>query len=169
MSDISTQQSEEPGRVFTYHSYHERKLVQSKTPRFSFGLDKAVPLDTDAAWGQRAVCDPRRIRYERHHGRREKQVVDPAKLHIDTALHNRSPGFCYITEEAKQKLQELLNNGILQKVKDDYVELSRNIHGNESRQHVLYEDDQVKVVGDTRASGGYLYVAAWLKPQEVQQ
>ena len=72
----------------------------------------------------------------------------------------------YVTEEAKQELQELLNNGILQKVKDDYVKLSCGIHGNERRQHVLYEDGQVKVVGDTLASGGYLYVAAWLKPQE---
>jgi len=119
-----------------------------------------------AAWGQRAVYDPMRIRYERHYGRRGKEIVEPAELHIDTTLRNNSPGFCYVTEEAKQELQELLNNGILQKVKDDYVKLSCGIHGNERRQHVLYEDGQVKVVGDTLASGGYLYVAAWLKPQE---
>jgi hypothetical protein len=29
---------------------------------------------------------------------------------------------------------------------------------------ILYEDDELTVAGDTKGSGGYFYVAAWLKP-----
>jgi hypothetical protein len=34
------------------------------------------------------------------------------------------------------------------------------------REFVLYEDDKGKIVGNTNASAGYLYVAAWLKAHD---
>lgn len=144
-------------RIFTYHSFWDRKEKQTKVPYFDFGLEKAVPPTTNAAWGARALAEEEKL-YRGRYG----EHTTPAKL---TILPDRK-GFSWISPAAKHKLQQLLDDGILQKIQDKYLELydAGEIFKCEQLQHVLYEDDQVKAVGDTLASYGYLYIAAWLKP-----
>ena len=70
--------------------------------------------------------------------------------------------------DARRALASALGCGILDVCRERFVELRQtheDIH-RESREYVLYEDDAVRVVGNTNGSFGYLYLAAFIKPSD---
>ena len=68
-------------------------------------------------------------------------------------------------DKASIELVNKLNGGILEKVHLSYQRLADmgEIQGHMANRVTLYEDDEIKVVGDTRASHGYFYLVGWLK------
>lgn len=76
----------------------------------------------------------------------------------------------WYTEDVKARtaLVNYLNNGVLDAAREKFAELKRehwDIHRT-AKEYVLFEDDAVKVVGNTNASHGYLYLAAFIKPSD---
>lgn len=98
-------------------------------------------------------------------------------------------GFCLLPDRQglagpdRKVLMDKMNGGIMAKVQERTRELQAEgkvwTHpshpidwGAEVRNRpdrgslvVLYEDDEVKVVANSNGSYGYLYLAAWLKPE----
>ena len=115
---------------------------------------KGFPQETAAVWGARAIA--------------EKGYMD---LLIDRQ------GRAGRDVEKMAVLIQMLNGtgdsrhkdavGILSKMQLRYSELRRQgvIEGDKANDVVLYEDDRVKAVGNTNASYGYIYIAAWFKPE----
>ena len=69
---------------------------------------------------------------------------------------------------ARRALVIALNSGILDACRERFAELKDehwDIH-RVAKEYVLYEDDAVKVVGNTNGSFGYLYLAAFIKPED---
>lgn len=110
----------------------------------AFGYSCAIPDGVKAAWGARLILDNRSYKFggdlvwDRQDGWSDDE--DSKKL-----LHDR---LNYIKPWA-QPLAVLINDG---KVKQDV--------GNEV---VVYEDELIKVVGNSNGSYGYFYIAGWLK------
>jgi hypothetical protein len=70
--------------------------------------------------------------------------------------------------DARRALVAALNKGILDACRERFAELKRDhwdIH-RVAKEYVLYEDEAIKVVGNTNASFGYLYLAAFIKPND---
>jgi len=65
-----------------------------------------------------------------------------------------------------EELLSMLNGGILAKVRQEYRELADlgEVESDVANRVPLYEDSEIKVMGDTNASHGYFYLVAWLKP-----
>ena len=64
------------------------------------------------------------------------------------------------------EILKLLNNGRWQAAQLRFAEMVSlwEIEPDKQKIVVLYEDERVKIVGDSRSSYGYFYVDAWLKP-----
>jgi len=106
----------------------------------TWGLANSVPEGVAAAWGARTIL---------HNGT------------VDIVFDRTSfEG----TKEGKKKLSMALGDADA-RMRDKVRELCESWDMSSSKQgeHILYEDDDIKIVGDTRASCGYLYMAAWLK------
>jgi hypothetical protein len=69
-------------------------------------------------------------------------------------------------EALVNELIEKLNGGILAHVHKEFKEMCDlgEIWSHIAERVTLYEDNEVKVMGDTNASHGYFYMVAWLKP-----
>lgn len=107
--------------------------------RLAFGLSGAVPDDVATAWGARLIAP-------------------------DDLLHDRQD---LVAEDdgAKASLVDWLNGGAIRKALDESRErYNRSMHGDRNEQHVLYGDNRGIIVGNTNASGGYVYLAGWLHP-----
>jgi hypothetical protein len=71
-------------------------------------------------------------------------------------------------EPARKALVMALNKGVLDACRAEFVRLrdeSWDIN-RVSQEYVLFEDDAIKVVGNTNGSYGYLYLAAFTKPDD---
>jgi len=101
----------------------------------------------------------------------------PAIWGARAIVENNDTGFglvpgrnSWYTEGAKEReaLVLALNNGVLDACRAEFVRLrDENWDINRvSQEYVLYEDDAVKVVGNTNGSHGYLYLAAFIKPSD---
>lgn len=101
-----------------------------------WGQPCEVPDGAKAIWGARAIFKPR-----------DKRPLD--LLGDRQSVHGA----------AADELVALLNGGIL----DALQEWARWRDGTSSEEFVMYEDDQVRVVGSARGSYGYYYVTGWLK------
>ena len=64
-----------------------------------------------------------------------------------------------------KKIAGLLNGGVLAAVRDKVTKLRKagEIRADEAKEHVLYDDDELRVVGNTNASFGYLYLVGFIK------
>jgi len=115
----------------------------------NWGMNVA-PEEAPAAWGARAI-------------------IEGASFGL---LHDRQ-GVRSDDNVARQRLVALLNGGVIRKAQGRVAELRldgticgpNGEGGDTPGSHVLYEDDAVKVMGDTHGSHGYLYLAAWLKTE----
>jgi hypothetical protein len=107
-----------------------------------FGLTDAIPDDAAASFGARAIL------------KGAHPSVPPDRFSwsddsndLRTAMAERK-----VMSTAFKQVEALVKTG--------------RMAAHEGAQHVLYEDADLVVVGDTRGSYGYLYLAAWLKPGE---
>ena len=95
------------------------------------------------------------------------------------AIATEGPGFglvpdrvsWYAGNEAERSALVLaLNKGVLDACREKFEQLKSerwDIH-RVAKEYVLYEDDALEVVGNTNASCGYLYLAAWVKPNDFE-
>ena len=111
-----------------------------------FGYNRGLPDGITRAWGARMIVDQRG--------------------HTDL-LGNRTS---WLGEpDETQALQDWLNgsagNGALAKAREAASDKLRSyeILTRTASEVTLYEDETGKIVGNTNASAGYLYIAAWLK------
>jgi len=133
-----------------------------------FGLWCALPKNIETAWGCRAILHDK---YETHKvyrrikGRRTLDFKEERRVYVDFVWDRQS---CYGTESNRQALLRLLRKGGQKKNPLDraFKEVEKlakkyQIGGTVSRTHTLYEKNGVTVLGDTNASGGYIYIIAW--------
>lgn len=116
--------------------------------RLAWGLDEAVPTEARAAWGARLIVT-------------QDGTVDflPDRTSLAGPLQDRhdllarmEPEFS--AERLMSRIGELLGEGIL--------------NTRAAGQCTVYDSATLAVVADTKASAGYCYVAAWLKPAGEQ-
>lgn len=93
------------------------------------------------------------------------------------AIATEGPGFGLVPgrnswytegEVERSALVLALNKGVLDACREKFEQLKSehwDIH-RVAKEYVLYEDDATKVVGNTNGSHGYLYLAAWVKPND---
>jgi len=148
MTDKTTQT---PTPIF--HSYDcWGKAQETDKPALGFGLDVAVPVTARASYGARAI---------QANGNQYNSYNDSLDF-----VPGRG-GFCWLDgfKDDADYLKRLLNGGILADVQVAYARLRREgkLHSRQEGTVVLYDDDTVTVAGDTNASCGYVYIAAWLK------
>lgn len=115
-------------------------------------IEEAIAGGSQAAWGARAIWKPFTtpdIVYDRH-GFVVPQNVEEGGAEL------RAKGLSFLLqrrlEQAWEKLRELEERSL--------------ISPSECGEHVLFEDHLVTIVADARASYGYLYLAAFLRPEE---
>ena len=107
--------------------------------RLTWGVRGVVPEGARAAWGARAIYSPGAAR--------------PLDLVWDRQSVYRRTG------RGQAHLLSLLNGGILNTVQ----EVTRGGDPGSQEVAVLYDDDEVRVVGSPQGSHGYYYVTAWFK------
>jgi len=105
----------------------------------TWGVRGVVPEDAQAAWGARAIYSP------------------GAARPLDLVWDRQSVGSGSL--KSMDHLLSLLNGGILNTVQ----EVTRGGDPGSQEVAILYEDDEVRVVGSPQGSHGYYYVTAWLK------
>lgn len=107
--------------------------------QFSFGLHEAVPAEATAAWGARWIFP-------------------------DDMLPDRQ-SFPGMDTPEGQQLRTWLNGGALHKARTHARKLADQcgISHDSDKTVTLFEDETGKIVGNPRASYGYLYVAGWIK------
>ena len=108
----------------------------------AWGLNTAVPVSAPAAWGARAIYRYGDAEFDIVHDR-QAGSGDPADL---------------------RRLIAKLNDGLLEEAR---TAVDRAVmRDDEQRQVELVRKNGVVIVGDTLASGGYLYLAAWLEEND---
>lgn len=111
-----------------------------------YGLKQEVPKNSPAAWIGRAIQEC------------EKLDIVP----------NRTDRFA-IDKRHDRALNAALDHGLFASViRNRYEEEYNKGNFDSSQRNVvtLYEDNVLVIKGDTRASGGYVYLCAYLKPSE---
>ena len=118
--------------------------------RYEYGyapaIEQAQMERSPAVWGARTITDPDAF----------------GMLHDRQSWYSENRG-------ANDALSALLNNGVLTKCQEEYRSL-RSEHRDftrVARELLFFEDDVVKVVGNTNGSCGYLYLAAFIKPGDL--
>lgn len=110
--------------------------------KLAFGATQLVPDDAPAAWGARLIVT-------------RSGDVD--------MLHDRQSADG--DDASVSKLLGLLNGGVnkmwMARLREQLVD--RIVRVDEACDVTLYEDDAIAVRGNSNASYGYFYVAAWLK------
>jgi len=106
-----------------------------------FGLKSAIPEGVPAAWGARLI-------------------------YPDIMLPDRQSWEGFDTP-AGQVLKDWLNGGALRKALEQALKLvdSGQLDPQDSKQVTLFEDTNGIIVASPQKSFGYLYTAAWLKPE----
>ena len=119
------------------------KEVRLDVPELAWGYHVLDP-ETPAAWGARFITDG---------------------SHLDLLWDRQST--VWRDEDALNELVELLNGpgGVLDNIRSTYKTLHQRgvVRGDEANEVLLTRLHRVKAVGNTNASHGYFYVAAWLK------
>lgn len=102
-----------------------------------FGYSAGVPEDVRTAWGARLIA--------------------PNDL-----LHDRQD-LVFENLMEKAKLVAWLNGGGIASALVNLGKERYDLIYRDGGEFLIYEDDHGKVVGNTNNSGGYVYVAGWLK------
>lgn len=109
--------------------------------QLAYGLSSSVPKTATAAWGARLIVTA-------------NGYVDFVPDRIDAVGNPEARADLF------DKLSTTIPTATLTKIISSKL-LSRELDTREAREVVLFDDDGVKVVADTLASAGYLYIAAW--------
>ena len=120
--------------------------------KITWGLRGVVPEDARVAWGARAIYQPSSSRPLDLVWNRQSVYRQRGRA----ASHPSGESSVIFHEK---HLFTLLNGGIL----DTVQEVTRGGDPGSQEVAVLYEDDEVRVVGSPQGSHGYYYVTAWLK------
>jgi hypothetical protein len=112
--------------------------------KLGWGAAALVPEGAKAAWGARMIITQSGdvdLVYDRQHAVGDDASIDALIAH--------------------------LNGGVIKQFKDKLSGMLRRyeVSTTEGADVVLYEDDTVKVAGNSNGSHGYFYVAAWLKEE----
>ena len=125
--------------------------ITENNPTLDFGYAPAIERAqfdrSPAVWGARAIVENNRAGFGLVPGRNSWYTEDL---------------------KAREALVTLLNNGVLDACRTEFARL-RDEHwdiNRVSQEYVLFEDDAVKVVGNTNGSHGYLYLTAYIKPSD---
>ena len=114
-------------------------------------MTEAIPPEAPASWGARAILGPNGS-VDLLHDRQDLWAKNPAeKKRLVSALNGGA-----ISETRKASVRAFESHGL------GPVGVPRYQHSG-SCEVVLYDDEVVTVVGNPRASYGYVYLAAWLK------
>jgi hypothetical protein len=116
--------------------------------KLAFGCVKAIPDGIDTAWGARLIWPDDLL-----HDRQDLKGPDAELL---KAWLNGVPSGQGALRQALATARELAN-GI------------GTLRSDEDRTVTLYEDEDGVIVGNPQASHGYLYVAAWMKPDNQRR
>lgn len=108
--------------------------------RPAFGAVRHIPDEVTCAWGARFIW-PDDLLWDRQ----DMVGSEANRAELEAWLNDRALAAARITAARMARTYEL-----------DQAAW---------RRVVLYEDGQGIIVGDPQASCGYLYVAAWLKPE----
>lgn len=106
-----------------------------------FGLNGYAPADATIVWGARAILEGRS--YSLLPDRQDCVSVEGADRQAFKVVLDRG------LAAAREKVAEL----------KDAFELRADMH----EDFILYEDDEVCIMANPRASYGYLYMVGWLK------
>jgi hypothetical protein len=141
--------------------------TESTEPKLAWGLSWAVPEDSHAAWGARAIVEGTGFSLLP-----DRQSIwsddDEARKKLIAALNGPLLGTWQVLRTHEHPARGALHHA------QERVTALREAGaicgpngegGDQDQEHVLYEDDAVKMVGNTNGSFGYLYIAAWLKPE----
>ncbi len=111
-----------------------------------FGLSAEVPENAPAAWGARAIQDEDQFDLVRE--RQDTQAVSDTYRRVLEQVFAFRP--------------------VLEQVKENYAKLywQGKLRPDKHKTEVLYEDHALVVKGNTNASYGYLYLCAYIKPDE---
>jgi hypothetical protein len=108
--------------------------------QLAFGRNRGIPDNVKTAWGARLIA--------------------PNDL-----LHDRQD-LVAESDEAKTELVAWLNGGAIRRaldwLRENYWQFRQD-----DEQLVVFEDADGMIVGSTQGSGGYVYVAGWLKPDRL--
>ena len=130
----------------TYTNIGFGEKTESDEPQLAFGYRKALAKAPDlrAAWGQRAIMQ------------RDSESLDMVWDRRAVTYHEESDWV---------ELQRLLDYGILDAIRDRFASGVRSceISFEEPDEIVLFEDDEVLVIGNSSGSCGYFYITAILK------
>lgn len=114
--------------------------------KLAFGYHAGLPDGVTAAWGARLIVQ-------------QDGYTD--------LLWNRQGN--HGDGDALDALHAWLNGGALKAAREKASALlvAYEMRTREAAEFVLYEDDRGRIVGNTNASAGYLYIAAWLFNHEA--
>lgn len=111
--------------------------------KIPWGLKFAVPKDATLAWGARTIY---------------------RDGYIDV-VHDRQ-GFIGPDEKSIKEFAILVQDALAivkKRVLGKFESGDRDIDPGFSEEHILYDSEDLRIVGNTNASHGYLYLAAWKK------
>jgi hypothetical protein len=111
--------------------------------KLAFGYGVGVPEDVKTAWGARLIA-PNDLLHDRQDLVAEN---DEAKTELITWLNGETRG-----EGAIQKALDWLNE--------------HHYSFPDGEEFTVFEDERGKIIGNTNKSGGYVYVAGWLKERD---
>lgn len=114
----------------------------TETPRLAFGLNDALPEGTECAWGARFI-----VTQDGH--------VDLPHDRQDVISPNPDVKRAFLDD----LMAALTMNTLTERIREFL--LDGTINTRKAGRVVLHDDGDFWVVGDTNASAGYLYVAAW--------
>lgn len=115
-------------------------MTDTQDRKLRWGYTHAVPEDTKAAWGARLLLT--RDGGDLLGDRQDGWSVDEASAKL---LHDR----LNLIRPWQQPLGLLVSTG--------------TVRSTEANEVVVFEDDLIKVVGNSNGSHGYFYIAGWLK------
>jgi hypothetical protein len=120
-------------------------MTEQKKEFQGFGLYQEIPSEVKVAWGARWIFP-------------NDQLFDR-----QGSMGLRDADDCMTP--AGRELLDWLNGGAIAKAQDKAKKLAANFQMSQRdfQTHTLYEDGKGIVIGNPRASYGYVYVAAWLK------
>lgn len=115
--------------------------------QLEFGYNPGLPPQAPAAWGARAIL-------ERGAGGGRQAGLLPDRQSMVGP------------EELRIQLRDALNGGALAAMQRQIARLYRKgeIRDSEAREVVLYDDPEIRIIGNTNASHGYIYLVAYIKP-----
>lgn len=128
----------------------------SKLIQLPFGCNRGLPDDVECAWGVRAINNSGYLDY----------VPDRMGIAVDDSLP------VGLTEQMRSQLLDYLNTtgvGTLAKNRTEHKLRGYEIDPRSEEIHVLFENEDCKIVGSPQNSGGYFYIAAWLKDHTRSQ